>query len=60
MIWNTLEYKVMAHNPRTEDELKAWTIKEWDKLDLEVVNSTIDMMISRIPKIIEAEGSFVD
>ena len=60
MIWNTLEYKVMAHNPKTEDELKTWTIKEWDKLDLEVVNSTIDKMISRILKIIQAEGSFVD
>ena len=50
----------MAHNSKTENELKTWTIKEWDKLDLEVVNSTIDKMISRIPKIIQAEGSFVD
>jgi hypothetical protein len=51
---------VLAHNPKTEEQLKSWMIKEWDKLDLETVNNNIDKMIERIPRIIAAGGSFVD
>ena len=50
----------MAHNLKTEEQLKNWMIKEWDKLDLETINNNIDKMIERIPRIIAVGGAFVD
>lgn len=60
MIWNTLEYKTMAHNPSTEKELKKWVVYEWNRIDTELINRTINKMIERIPKIIESGGELVD
>lgn len=60
MIWNTLEYKAMAYNPQTEAQLKRWVVYEWNRLDLNLLNKTIDKMVERIPKIIKANGNFVD
>jgi transposase len=60
MIWNTLEYKAMSHNPMTEEELERCVIEEWDNLDQKIVNSCIDKVISRIPQVIKSGGEFVD
>ena len=60
MIWNTLEYKVMAHNPTTEGQLREWIIYEWDRLDLKLLNKTINKVIERIPKVIATGGKLID
>lgn len=50
----------MAHNPQTEAQLKRWVIYEWNRLDLNLLSNTIDKMVERIPKIIKANGNFVE
>jgi transposase len=56
MIWNTLEMKVMRHNPTTEEELESWIEYEWKKLDQGLVNRTIDHVVKAIPQIIRSDG----
>lgn len=56
MIWNTLEMKVMKHNPTNEEELEQWIRYEWDRLDMTLINHTIDHVIKVIPEIIKSKG----
>ena len=59
MIWNTLEQRVYAQNPETQNELEEFIKKEWDGISQEIINNTIDKMIKTIPKIIEPQGNYV-
>lgn len=60
MIWNTLESRVMAHDPKTVAELEKWVQYEWKSIDQGLINRTIDHMIKTIPKIIEKDGEYVE
>ena len=50
MLWNTLESRVLKHNPQFVNSLRQWIIAEWDKLDSKLVNDTIDKVEALIPK----------
>ncbi len=60
LIWNTLESRVLSHNPETQEELEKWIKHEWDQIDQPLRNRTINHSISLIPKIILAKGDYVD
>jgi transposase len=60
MIWNTLESRVLNHNPENVEDLEKWINLEWSKIDQQLINRTIDHMICTIPKIIDTNGDYVD
>jgi hypothetical protein len=41
---------------RTREELIQVVMEEWEKLDMEIVNSLIDSMPRRMKAVIEARG----
>ena len=55
-VWNTLEKRVMDHNPTTEAELEKWIKKEWEGIDQELINNTIEHVRHNVQKVITAEG----
>lgn len=59
LVWNTLEEKVLAHNPTTETALRRCIVEEWNKLSLDSVNSSIDHVQSLIPQVIASGGEFM-
>lgn len=58
-VWNTLEARVLAHNPSTVAALRRWIVIEWNKLTVQFLNDTIDHVVSLIPMVIEKGGEFM-
>lgn len=59
-LWHILRYHVRKRKvqPKNKKELIAALEKEWNKLDMEIVNNLIDSMPRRLQIVIEAKGGY--
>ena len=55
-IWGYLKPRIKKRNPQTIEELKKYTVEEWNKIPLKIIKNCGKHYIRRLEKIIEIKG----
>lgn len=59
-IWGILKTRIDRRKPKNKEELIAFAIEEWDRIDMAIIRRTIESMSRRIDEVIEKQGNKID